>query len=281
MTSDRRGGPPAGVGLHGVRHDYGTGARRVHALGPIDLTIDRGEFVCIVGPSGCGKTTLLHLLAGFERPTDGELTVDDEPIDGPDPRRGVIFQQPNLYPWLSVRGNVGFGLRMRRVPRARRAAEVDRWLRVVGLDGFGDHRPYELSGGMQQRCQIARVLVNDPRLILMDEPFGALDALTRERMQLELLRIRREQERTIVFITHSVDEAVLLSTRVLVMSPRPGRIVFDEPSPFPADLERDASLRGRPEFAAFRDHVAAAITLPPAEGEVSPPTDPDATDAAD
>jgi taurine transport system ATP-binding protein len=264
LTEADPGAPPpsSGVGLRGVRHVFGTGDRRVEALGPIRLDVDDGELVCIVGPSGCGKTTLLHLLAGFDTPTNGELWVGGERVDGPSPARGVVFQQPNLYPWLTVRGNVGFGLRMRRVPRARRREEVDRWLAVVGLDGFGDHRPYELSGGMQQRCQIARVLANDPELILMDEPFGALDALTRERMQLELLRIWGEDHRTVVFITHSVDEAVLLGTRVLVMSPRPGRIVLDERSPFGPDVERGRDLRLHPDFVPFRERVAAAIELP-------------------
>ena len=256
----------AGVEVRGVRHAFGTGERRVDALGPVDLDIAAGELVCIVGPSGCGKTTLLHLLAGFHAPTDGSLSVAGGPVDGPSPARGVVFQQPNLYPWLTVRGNVGFGLRMRRVPRARRREEVDRWLEVVGLDGFGDHRPYELSGGMQQRCQIARVLANDPALILMDEPFGALDALTRERMQLELLRIWGEDHRTVVFITHSVDEAVLLGTRVLVMSPRPGRIVLDEHSPFGPAVERGRDLRLHPDFVPFRERVAAAIELPGVPG---------------
>ncbi len=251
----------AGVELRGVGHVFGAGDRRVEALGPIDLTIDRGELVCIVGPSGCGKTTLLHLLAGFHAPTAGTLSVGGVAVDGPHPTRGVVFQQPNLYPWLSVRGNVGFGLRMRRVPKKQRREEVDRWLEVVGLDGFGDHRPYELSGGMQQRCQIARVLANDPELILMDEPFGALDALTRERMQLELLRIWGSEHRTVVFITHSVDEAVLLGTRVLVMSPRPGRIVLDERSPFGADVQRHRDLRLDPAYVPFRERIAAAIEL--------------------
>lgn len=249
----------AGVEVRGVGHVFGSGDRRVEALGPIDLDVDAGELVCIVGPSGCGKTTLLHLLAGFHPPTAGSLAVGGVPVAGPSPTRGVVFQQPNLYPWLSVRGNVGFGLRMRRVKRAQRKVEVDRWLEVVGLEGFGDHRPYELSGGMQQRCQIARVLAGDPELILMDEPFGALDALTRERMQLELLRIWGSAQRTVVFITHSVDEAVLLGTRVLVMSPRPGRIVFDERSPFGSHVERGADLRLHPDFVPFRERVAAAI----------------------
>jgi taurine transport system ATP-binding protein len=249
----------AGVEVRGLRHAFGAGDRRVEALGPVDLEIDAGELVCIVGPSGCGKTTLLHLLAGFHEPTEGTLAVAGAPVAGPSPTRGVVFQQPNLYPWLTVRGNVGFGLRMRRVKRAERRVEVDRWLEVVGLDGFGDHRPYELSGGMQQRCQIARVLANDPELILMDEPFGALDALTRERMQLELLRIWAAAQRTVVFITHSVDEAVLLGTRVLVMSPRPGRFVLDERSPFGSDVERGRDLRLHPDFAPFRERIAAAI----------------------
>jgi taurine transport system ATP-binding protein len=264
------GAPPARtrVVLRAVGQTFTRGDRRTEALSGIDLTIDPGEFVCIVGPSGCGKTTLLQLLAGFLEPTTGSITIGDHPVEGPSPDRGVVFQQPNLYPWLTVRGNVAFGPRMRRTRRRERNVDADRWLALVGLDEFADHRPYELSGGMQQRCQIARVLANEPSVMLMDEPFGALDALTRERMQLELARIWSETGRTIVFITHSVDEAVFLGTRVLVMSPRPGRLVFDERTPLRGDQPRDRAARSDPAFVDLRERVAAVIDR---GGSVEPP----------
>jgi NitT/TauT family transport system ATP-binding protein/taurine transport system ATP-binding protein len=246
------------VALRGVEQTFDGRAGSVHALGPLDLEIEAGEFVAIVGPSGCGKTTLLQLLAGFLQPTEGELTVGGQPIAGPDPSRGIVFQEPNLYPWLSVRGNVALGPRLRGARRAERRAIADRYIDLVGLTDFADAATYELSGGMQQRCQIARVLANDPAIMLLDEPFGALDALTRERLQDELHRLWRWSGKTAVFITHSVEEAVYLGTRVLVLSPRPGRIAFDEAPPFiPADRRQE--LRATPEFVAFRERVREHI----------------------
>ena len=247
------------LALRGVGQVFGVDDRRVEALAPTDLDIEPGELVCLVGPSGCGKTTLLRILAGFLTPTSGTVTLADQPVTGPGPDRGVVFQQPNLYPWLSVRANVAFGPRMRHVRREQRRADADRWLDLVGLLEFAGHKTYELSGGMQQRCQIARVLANDPAIMLMDEPFGALDAVTRERLQLELRRIWAETGRTVVFITHSVDEAAFLGTRLIVMSARPGRVVLDVPTPFAADEVRDRSLRSDPRFTDLRDQLAAAI----------------------
>ncbi|MDQ8045395.1 MAG: ABC transporter ATP-binding protein [Solirubrobacteraceae bacterium] len=249
--------------MSGVRHEYrGDGGRATHALGPIDLTIDPGEFVVIVGPSGCGKSTLLSLLAGFIEPSEGEVLVDGSRVAGPDPSRGIVFQQPNLYPWYTVRENVALGPRLRGASKGERHAIADEHLRLVGLADFAGAKPYELSGGMQQRTQIARVLANDPQLMLLDEPFGALDAMTRERLQGELHRIWRGSGKSAVFITHSVDEAVFLGSRVLVMSPRPGRIVFDERPPF-GDTERTADLRASPEFATFsaavREQIGASL----------------------
>ncbi|WP_328391968.1 ABC transporter ATP-binding protein [Nocardia sp. NBC_00416] len=230
-------------------------------LAPTDLTIEGGEFVCVVGPSGCGKTTLLNILAGFLEPTAGTVRIGDRPVTGPDPDRGVVFQQPTLYPWLSVRQNVEFGPKVRGVARAERAAAADRLLTMVGLDHLGGRRPYELSGGQQQRAQIARVLINDPRIVLMDEPFGALDALTREKLQGELLALWRERRKTILFVTHSIDEALLLGTRVIVMGTRPGRIVYDRPTAFKSELGDSPfpAIRADPGFTAMRDEVAQHI----------------------
>ncbi|MBH0118816.1 MULTISPECIES: ABC transporter ATP-binding protein [Rhodococcus] len=250
------------VTFTGVSKSYGTGPSAVPAVSTVDLTVEPGEFVCLVGPSGCGKTTLLQMLAGFESPTTGTVDIGGVPVTGPGPERGVVFQKPNLFPWKSVRANVELGPKLRGVPRAERRARADRILTTVGLSEFGDRRTYELSGGMQQRAQIARVLVNEPRIILMDEPFGALDALTREKLQTELLAIRNAEHRTVLFVTHSVDEAVFLGTRVLVMSARPGRIVEDVRISLPGDEDdapRSPSVRTTPEFAAYKERIASEI----------------------
>lgn len=249
------------VEVRGVRHYFHARGSLVQALERIDLVIEPGQFLCLAGPSGCGKTTLLRLLAGFMRPSEGSITVGGEPVTRPAAERGVVFQQPNLFPWLSVRRNVELGPKLRGVPAGVRREQADRYLSMVGLSDFAERRPYELSGGMQQRCQIARVLTNDPDIVLMDEPFGALDALTRERLQNELLEIWRATGKTILFITHSVDEAVFLGSRVMVMSPRPGRILLDEPAVFsgpdrPLDAEQ---IRALPEYAALSDRVRRTI----------------------
>ncbi|TWS18999.1 ABC transporter ATP-binding protein [Tsukamurella asaccharolytica] len=250
------------VELTGVGKTYDTASGQTIALQPTDLTIEPGEFVSIVGPSGCGKTTLLRLVAGFEDPTEGVVEVGGARVTAPSADRGVVFQAPTLYPWLTVRGNVEFGPKVSGVGKAERREQAQKLLDLVGLGDFGDKRPYELSGGMQQRAQIARVLVNDPAIVLMDEPYGALDALTRERLQVDLLKIWREAGKTIVFITHSVEEAVFLSTRVLVMSARPGRVVIDRKVELPSDgpdTVRDPSVTASPEFQALRTELAAAI----------------------
>lgn len=258
-TSGVTGTPEAQLVLSGVSHEYEADKERIRALDTTDLEIAEGEFVSLAGPSGCGKSTLLKLLAGFIFPTSGSITLDGKQIIEPGWERGVVFQEPNLYPWLSVRDNVTFGPRMRSIPAETYDPRADSVLQMVGLEEFGERRPYELSGGMQQRAAIARVLVNDPQIMLMDEPFGALDALTRERMQEELLDIWRETGKTVVFITHSVEEAVYLSTRVIVLSQRPGRVVFDAVSPFSKMGEPVRELRGQQDFIAFERDVAAAI----------------------
>ncbi len=247
--------------IDGVRQFFGTKSSTVQALSRIDLVIEPGQFVCIAGPSGCGKTTLLRLVAGFMKPTEGEITFDGKRVVKPGPERGMVFQSPTLYPWMSVQKNVELGLKFQGMPKKERAAQAERYLNMVGLPDFSERRPYELSGGMQQRCQIARVLASDPEVILMDEPFGALDALTRERLQEELLTIWRETGKTILFITHSVEEAVFLGSRVLVMSRRPGNIILDETVSFVEGERRIpvTELRSRKEFIEVSQKVRNAI----------------------
>ncbi|AEN08498.1 MULTISPECIES: ABC transporter ATP-binding protein [unclassified Streptomyces] len=227
------------------------------ALDEVDLDIGDEEFVTVVGPSGCGKSTLLSLAAGLTAPTGGEVLVDGEPVTGPGPDRGVIFQQYALFPWLTVRGNVEFGLKLASVPRAERRRRAEHAIDLVGLSDFADALPKTLSGGMKQRCAIARAYAVNPRVLLMDEPFGALDALTRVRLQDRLLDTWSRERRTVLFVTHDVDEAVYLARRVVVMAARPGRIhsVVDVDLPYP----RTEAIRLSPEFARIRNTVWQAV----------------------
>ena len=228
---------------------YGTGEDSVQALENIDLEIRRGEFVCVLGPSGCGKSTLLKTIAGYIEPTKGQCLMQGEPIEGPDWHRGVVFQSSTLYPWMSVKDNVEFGPRMRGVPEKEIKKRRKYFLEEVNLAGIGEKATFELSGGMKQRVALARVLANNPQVILMDEPFGALDALTRNDMQKLVHNIWKENNNTIFFITHDVDEALALATRIVVLSKSPGKIIeefnvnftdtlFDEKTKFADDSER-------------------------------------------
>ncbi len=231
--------------------------REVHALKDVNLSVEEGSFVCLLGPSGCGKTSLLRLIAGFRKPTSGSLTLDGKPIKGPDRQRGVVFQQPTLYPWLTVQKNVEFGLKMRKLPREERRKSAERCIEMVGLQEFTQAYPYELSGGMKQRVAIARVLANDPRLILMDEPFGALDAMTKEQMQQWVRGIWRTMHKTVVFVTHDIDEALMLGTKVVVMTSRPGRIskVLSPSFTVQADANSADEIKGLPEFVEMRREI--------------------------
>lgn len=234
---------------------------RIEALKNVSLTIGQGELVSVLGPSGCGKTTLLNILAGFLAPTAGQVRLGNAPVTGPDRARGMVFQQGALFEWMSVAQNVSFGPRMANRPKAETAALVDRLLQSVGLAGFGDKAVYELSGGMQQRVALARCLANDPDVILMDEPLGALDALTREKMQGLVLKLWKETGKTIVLITHSVEEALLLGERLIVMAPRPGRIHAEYRLPFAArgageDLR---AIKRLPAFGQRRDEILEMI----------------------
>ncbi|SDD90224.1 NitT/TauT family transport system ATP-binding protein [Massilia sp. PDC64] len=207
----------------GIR--LGEGSQAFDAVQDVSLSIAPGEFVCVLGPSGCGKSTLLGALAGHWTPSRGSIHVDGAPVAGPHPDRGLVFQQHTLFPWKKVLDNVAFGLKMQGVGRRERRERARELLGLVGLAGFEDRYPIQLSGGMQQRVEIARVLINHPRVMLMDEPFGALDAQTRLKMQELLLDVWARVNTTIIFITHDIDEALFLADRILVMSPRPGRII--------------------------------------------------------
>jgi len=227
-------------------------------LEPTSLSVGTGELVSIVGPSGCGKSTLLHIVGGLITPTSGSVLLDGQEVTEAGAERGMVFQAYTLFPWLSVRRNVEFGPKQRGVKKAERERLADHFLKAVGLTEFASHFPKQLSGGMRQRVAIARALANSPRILLMDEPFGALDAQTRITMQELLLDIRRRERTTTLFITHDIDEAVFLSDRIFVMTARPGRLKAEIAVPF--GLERDASLRTSPEFHRLHAEVYTLLT---------------------
>ena len=241
--------------IRGVTKRFTVGDDEVEALAPVDLAIPKGEFVCMIGASGCGKSTLLRIIAGFEEPTTGEVAIDGKPVTGPGSDRGMVFQDYALFPWMTVRQNISFGPRQRHLAREEIDRTTDEFVRMVGLERFADRYPNQLSGGMKQRVAIARVLANNANILLMDEPFGALDALTREQLQHELLQIWKRTGVTTIFVTHSVEEAVLLADRVLVMSAGPGKIDSD----FRIDLPRPRDVSS-PEFNALRRDVARRLT---------------------
>jgi taurine transport system ATP-binding protein len=243
-----------------MRFDLPNGGS-VQALKNVTLDIKSGELLSVLGPSGCGKTTLLNIVAGFLAPTEGQVVVNDRAVKGPGPERGMVFQQGALFEWMTVRQNVSFGPDMKKMPRRDSAKIVDRLLEVVGLQDFKDKAVYELSGGMQQRVALARCLANEPDVILMDEPLGALDALTREKMQSLVLDLWKETGKTIILITHSVEEALLLGERLLVMAPRPGRVHKEYRLPF-AEMGVGADLRAvkkHPDYAKTREEILAMI----------------------
>jgi NitT/TauT family transport system ATP-binding protein/sulfonate transport system ATP-binding protein len=241
--------------IRGVTKRFAVGDGEVEALAPVDLTIPKSEFVCMIGASGCGKSTLLRIIAGFEEPTTGDVSIYGKPVTGPGSDRGMVFQDYALFPWMTVRQNISFGPRQRQLPREEIARITDEFVKMVGLERFADRYPNQLSGGMKQRVAIARVLANNANILLMDEPFGALDALTREQLQHELLQIWKRTGVTTIFVTHSVEEAVLLADRVLVMTAGPGRIDSD----FRIDLARPRDVSS-PEFNALRRDVARRLT---------------------
>lgn len=233
----------------------------VKALEDITFHIYRGEFICVLGPSGCGKSTLLKIIAGFIPPTAGEVKLDGEIIQGTDWHRGVVFQNPPLYDWFSVRSNVEFGPKMRGLPKEEYTKLADEYLEKVGLTEFADKKIYELSGGMKQRVSIARALVNNPEILLMDEPFGALDALTRETVQDMTRKIWWETGKTIFFITHDVEEALLLGSRVIVLSKHPGRVIEDISIGFSRQIAEgaDTNIKFTEEFYSYREKLLKLI----------------------
>ena len=257
---------------------FAVGGREVTALQDISFTTHRREFLCVVGPSGCGKSTLIRILAGLETLTAGAVLLDGAPVQGPSRDRGMVFQGYTLFPWLTVKRNVMFGL-LNGMGRDEAARQAEQWLDLIGLSRFADAYPHQLSGGMKQRVAIARALANQPRILLMDEPFGALDAQTRARMQAYLLEIWRKVDVTIVFITHDLDEAIFLADRILVLSAHPGAVqaLVD----VPLDRPRTPAQFGSAAFLATKARLDSLIH-PPSEGDDEPyPSLPLLTDVGD
>src|SRR5437016_365289 len=252
------------LAIRGVTKRFAVGDDEIEALARVDATIAAGEFVCLIGASGCGKSTLLRIVAGFEEPTTGDVSSQGKPIVGPGSDRGMVFQDYALFPWMTVRQNIGFGPRQRQLPRKEIEEIAGEFVKLVGLEHAANRYPSQLSGGMKQRVAIARVLANNANILLMDEPFGALDALTREQLQRELLQIWTRTRVTILFVTHSVEEAALLADRVLVMSAGPGRIESD----IRIDLPRPRDVSSH-EFNAVRRELAQRLTSHMAPARVS------------
>jgi len=242
--------------LTGVAKTFRIEGRVVEAVTPVSLTIDRGQIVTFVGPSGCGKTTLMRMVGGLETPTKGEIRLSGDLLGGPDRRRGMVFQSYAAFPWKTVRGNIEMGFRYRRdLDRAGKAEGARRLIDLVGLKGFEDSYTNRISGGMRQRVAIARTLAADPEVLLMDEPFGALDALTREHLQTQLLSINALERKTTIFVTHDVEEAILVAHRLVVFSARPARVIDDIDVAATLPETRDQALRDAPEFLDLRRKV--------------------------
>ncbi len=243
--------------ISGLYKIFDSKAGDIVALQDINLTVHRREFMCVLGQSGCGKSTLIRILAGLETPSSGQVLVDGNPVTGPGRDRGMVFQSYTLFPWLTVKHNVMYGPRMAGKDDFTNESEARQWLALVGLDKFENSYPHQLSGGMKQRAAIARALANEPRILLMDEPFGALDPQTRQQMQAYLLQIWKNVDITIFFITHDLDEAIFLSDRILVLDPRPGRVreIIEVPVPRPRSHDQ---LR-EPEFLVTKAHLESMI----------------------
>jgi len=243
---------------HKLRKVYAKGhGKNIVALDDLSIQVEEKEFISIVGPSGCGKTSFLLLVAGLEPITSGNLFLDGQPVNGPNANQAIVFQDYLLFPWRTVWENVAFGPEVRGIPKRSRTEIVSNYIHLVGLDGFENRYPHELSGGMKQRVAIARALANEPKVILMDEPFGSLDALTREAFQAELLRIWQQTKRTVLFVTHSIDEAIYLSDRVVVMSKRPGRVKETIKIDLPRPRTRDMYTASK--FIDYKRHLKELV----------------------
>lgn len=251
---------PTVLEVENLTRRFPTGGGEVTALQEVSFTVRRREFICVIGPSGCGKSTLIRLLAGLDQPTSGRVLLDGKPVLRPGPERGMVFQGYTLFPWLTVKRNVMFGLQISGKGPREAESEAMQWLDLVGLEQFADSYPSQLSGGMKQRVAIARALANRPRILLMDEPFGALDAQTRSQMQAYLLDIWRNVDVTILFITHDLDEAVHLADRILVLKANPGQV--DEAIEVPVSRPRSSSQLLEPEFLATRQRIDDLIHPP-------------------
>ena len=245
------------IEISGVTQEFEKKDGKFLALDTVNLNVEQNEFICVVGPSGCGKTTLLNIIAGLCKPTTGTVKVRGELVTGPGKGKGVVFQQYALYPWLTVEKNVEFGMRMKGVPKAERAEIAKKYIDLVGLSKFAKAYPKELSGGMKQRVAIARAYAANPEVLLMDEPFGALDAQTRTQLQTELLETWEREKKTCFFITHDVEEAIILAQRVIIMSARPGRIkdIVDINIPYPRTQETKLT----PEFNELKNHIWSQV----------------------
>lgn len=240
--------------IRNVSKTFKLNGQSIEALRNASLTVRKGEFICLIGASGCGKSTLLRMVAGFETPTSGDVLMWDKPVGGPDPSRGMVFQDYGLFPWLTVRDNIGFGPKSRGRAKREVSETSDKFIELVGLQKFANAYPHQLSGGMKQRVAIARVLANDAEVVLMDEPFGALDAMTRERLQDELVELWERTKLTVLFVTHAIEEAIFLADRVVVMSPSPGRI----DSEYGIDLQRPRDTSA-PEFNEWRRLLSSKL----------------------
>ncbi len=245
------------VKIENVVKKYNTRKGEMIALNGVNLDIRENEFICVVGPSGCGKSTLLNIIAGLHEPTSGRVLVDGKPVEGPGPERGVVFQQYALFPWLTVLKNVEFGLKLKGITGEQAEAEAMKYLKMVQLEQFANSYPKELSGGMKQRVAIARAYAVNPEVLLMDEPFGALDAQTRTQLQSELLETWQTEKKTCFFITHDVDEAIILAQKVIIMSARPGRIkeIVDINIPYPRTQETKMS----PVFLELKNYIWSQV----------------------
>jgi NitT/TauT family transport system ATP-binding protein len=248
---------PSLIEIDGVSHVYDAASGPVHALETVDLTIAENEFVCFMGPSGCGKTTILNIVAGFLEPTSGTVRLDGAPISAPGPDRAMVFQDDAVFPWMTVEQNIAFSLRVRGVPSAKSQPIVDHYVDLVNLGEFRGAWPRQLSGGMRKRVDLARAYAADPRVLLLDEPFAALDVITKEYLQLELHRIWLVERKTVVFVTHDVEEAIFLADRVYLMSSRPGRIVATYEPGLP--VPRDMSIKVDDGFLEVRKEIRSRM----------------------